>query len=129
MSNSIVISIIESMMFPDFGVLYQRKGIEEFRVDSVRKAVTLVKKQPVDFIVAEFSYAYSTNYSGIYKSNLEVLLVSLIKYSPNTKVIVLAKKKEMQYLNVLDAVDYPVHGVLQLPVTSLSPMEELLDMK
>jgi len=26
-------------------------------------------------------------------------------------------------------VDYPVHGVLQLPVTSLSPMEELLDMK
>ncbi|MBT7557073.1 hypothetical protein HN615_09130, partial [Candidatus Woesearchaeota archaeon] len=116
----------ESMMFPDFGALYQRKGIEEFRVDSVRKAVTLVKKQPVDFIVAEFSYAYSTNYSGIYKSNLEVLLVSLIKYSPNTKVIVLAKKKEMQYLNVLDVVDYPVHGVLQLPVTSLTSMEGLL---
>jgi hypothetical protein len=126
MSNSVVVSIIESMMFPDFGALYQRKGIEEFRVDSVRKAVTLVKKQPVDFIVAEFSYAYSTNYSGIYKSNLEVLLVSLIKYSPNTKVIVLAKKKEMQYLNVLDVVDYPVHGVLQLPVTSLTSMEGLL---
>ncbi len=126
MSNSVVISIIESMMFPDFSVLYQRKGIEELRVDSVRKAVTLVKKQPVDYIVAEFSYAYSTNYSGIYKSNLEVLLVSLTKYSPNTKVIVLAKKKEMQYLDVLDAVDYPVHGVLQLPVISLASMEELL---
>ncbi|EEZ80525.1 MAG: hypothetical protein HON13_05360 [Candidatus Thioglobus sp.] len=126
MSNSIVISIIESMMFPDFGALYQRKGIEELRVDSVRKAVTLVKKQPADYIVAEFSYAYSTNYSGIYKSNIEGLLVSLIKYSPNTKVIVLAKKKEMQYLNVLDSVDYPVHGVLQLPA-SLSQMEDLLD--
>ena len=54
MSNSIVISIIESMMFPDFGVLYQRKGIEELRVDSVRKAVTLVKKQPADYIVRVF---------------------------------------------------------------------------
>jgi len=32
----------------------------------------------------------------------------------------------MQYLNVLDAVDYPVHGVLQLPVTSLTSMEGLL---
>jgi hypothetical protein len=126
MSNSVVVSIIESMMFPDFGALYQRKNLTELRVDSVRKAVTLAKKQPVDYIVAEFSYAYSTNYSGIYKSNLEVLLVSLIKYSPNTKVIVLVKKKEMQFINVLDAVDYPVHGVLQLP-TSIAQMENLLD--
>ena len=126
MSNSVVVSIIESMMFPDFGALYQRKGLSELRVDSVRKAVTLVKKQSIDYIVVEFSYAYSTNYSGIYKSNIEVLLVSLFKYSPKTKVIVLAKKKEMQHLHVLDAVDYPIHGVLQLP-TSMSQMETLLN--
>lgn len=128
MSNSIVISIIESMMFPDFSALYQRKGLTELRVNSVRKAVTLVKKQPINYIVVEFFYAYSTNYSGIYKSNIEVLLVSLFKYSPNTKVIVLAKKKEIQFLHVLDAVDYPVHGVLQLPTTSVQ-MEALLDIK
>ena len=126
MSHSVVISIIESMMFPDLGALYQRKGLEEFRVDSVRKATALVKKQPVDFIVVEFFYAYSTNYSGIYKSNIEGLLVSLIKYSPNTKVIVLVKKKEMQFINILDAVDYPVHGVLQLPIAP-TQMESLLD--
>lgn len=128
MSNSIVISIIESMMFPDFSALYQRKGLTELRVNSVRKAVTLVKKQPINYIVVEFFYAYSTNYSGIYKSNIEVLLVSLFKYSPNTKVIVLAKKKEIQFLHVLDAVDYPVHDVLQLPTTSVQ-MEALLDIK
>ncbi len=125
MSNSVVISIIESMMFPDFGALYQRKGFNELKVESVRKAITLVKKQTIDYIVVEFSYAYSTNYSGIYKSNIEVLLVSLFKYSPNTKVIVLAKKKEMQYLHVLDAVDYPIHGVLQLP-TTIDKMESLI---
>ena len=89
MPNSIVISIIESMMFPDFSALYQRKGLTELGVNSIRKATTLVKKQTADFIVVEFFYAYSTNYSGIYKSNIEGLLVSLIKYSPNTKVIVL----------------------------------------
>jgi hypothetical protein len=126
MSNSIVISIIESMMFPDFGALYQRKDLTELRVNSIRKATALVKKQPVDFIVVEFFYAYSTNYSGIYKSNIEGLLVSLIKYSPNTKVIVLVKKKEMQFINVLEAVDYPLHGVLQLPTTP-TQMESLLD--
>jgi hypothetical protein len=42
-------------------------------------------------------------------------------------VIVLVKKKEMQFINVLDAVDYPVHGVLQLPI-SPAQIEALLDM-
>jgi len=54
------------------------------------------------------------------------ILQSLIKYSPKTKVIVLAKKKEIKYIGVLDTVDYPVHGVLQLPV-SLTQIESLLD--
>jgi hypothetical protein len=127
-SSSVVLSIVESPLFPDFSALYQHKGITELRVNSIRKALTLIKKQPVTFVVAEFFYAYSTNYSGIYKSNLEVLLVSLIKHSPDTKVVVLAKKKEIQHLHVLDAVDYPVHGILQLP-TSSARMEELLDIK
>jgi hypothetical protein len=53
-------------------------------------------------------------------------LVSLIKYSPKTKVIVLANKKEIKHVGVLDAVDYPLHGVLQLP-TSSDKIEALLD--
>ncbi|MCH9746031.1 MAG: hypothetical protein K0U04_04820 [Proteobacteria bacterium] len=126
MPNPIAISIVESILFPDCSDLYLRKNITELRVNSIRKALTLIKKNPIDFIVVEFFYAYSTNYSGIYKSNLEVLLVSLIKYSPKTKVIVLAKKKEIKYIGVLDTVDYPVHGVLQLPV-SLTQIESLLD--
>jgi hypothetical protein len=126
MSNPIVISIIESILFPNCSELYHQKGFSELRVNSIRKALTLIKKQPVDFIVVEFFYAYSTNYSGIYKSNIEVLLVSLIKYSPKTKVIVLANKKEIKHVGVLDAVDYPLHGVLQLP-TSSDKIEALLD--
>ena len=129
MSSSIVVTVVESPFFPDFSDLYQHKGLLESRVDSIRKAISLIKKQPAAYIVVEFFYAYSTNYSGIYKSNIEVLLVSLRKYSPNTKVIVLSKKSEIKFINVLEAVDYPLHGVLQLPVTSLAPMEELLNIK
>jgi hypothetical protein len=129
MSSSIVVTVVESPFFPDFSDLYQHKGLVESRVDSIRKAISLIKKQPAAYIVVEFFYAYSTNYSGIYKSNIEVLLVSLRKYSPNTKVIVLSKKSEIKFINVLEAVDYPLHGVLQLPVTSLAPMEELLNIK
>ena len=125
MSIETVLSVGESMMFPDFGELYQARGWTEYKVSSVRKATSLIKKQSIDLIVAEFVYAYSTNYSGIYKSNLEVLLVSLTKYSPNTKVIVLANKKDIQYLDVLKAVDYPIYGSLQLPA-DLSSMEQLL---
>lgn len=126
MSSPVIISIVESLLFPDYSDLYQRKGLIELRVDSIRKAITLIKKQPAAFIVVEFLYAYSTNYSGIYKSNIEVLLVSLRKYSPHSKVVVLAKKKEMKFIHVLDAVDYPLHGVLQLPITS-AQMESLLN--
>jgi hypothetical protein len=125
MPSPVIISIIESILFPDCSDLYQRKGITELRVNSVRKAIALIKKQSISFIMVEFFYAYSTNYSGIYKSNIEVLLVSLGKYSPNTKVIILAKKTEIKFIHVLDAVDYPLHGVLQLP-TSLAKVEEII---
>ena len=100
--------------------------MEEYRVNSIRKAISLVKKQAPAFIVVEFFYAYSTNYSGIYKSNIEVLLVSLTKYSPKTKVIVLANKKEIKHVGVLDAIDYPLHAVLQLPITKVQ-IATLLD--
>jgi hypothetical protein len=120
-----IISIVESSMHPNFSEEFRQKGLTEEKVNSVRKAINLLKKQPVRYIVAEFFYAYSTNYSGIHKSNLDVLLVSLRKYSPNTHVIVLVSKEERQYLNVLDALDFPLHAVLQHPVTR-SQISEVL---
>ena len=113
-------------MHPNFSGLYQQKGLIETRVNSIRKAISLVKKKPVRYVVAEFFYAYSTNYSGVHKSNLDVLLVSLAKYSPETRVIVLVDKAEYQYVNVLDSLNYPLHAVLVHPV-SAEQMEALLD--
>lgn len=125
MASIDIISIIESPMHRNYSDTYNHKGLSEIKVNSIRKAINLVKKQPVKYIVAEFFYAFSTNYSGVHKSNLDVLLVSLRKYSPDTRVIVLVEKGEFKYVNVLDALDYPLHGVLVHPVRP-DKLEQLL---
>ena len=121
-----IISIVESAMHPNYSALYTKKGLAEVKVNSIRKAINLVKKQAPRYIVAEFFYAYSTNYSGVHKSNLDVLLVSLKKYAPQTKVIVLTSKEDAPFVNVLDALDYPLQACLVHPVER-ADMERLLD--
>jgi hypothetical protein len=115
MKQKSLVSIVESSMHPNYSELYSKKGLIETKVNSIRKAISQIKKTPVDYIVAEFFYAYSTNYSGVHKSNLDVLLISLAKYSPQTRVIVLVEKKEHQYVEVLNALNFPLHGVLVHP--------------
>lgn len=117
MRNPVLISVVESSMHPNYSELYGQKGLSEIKVNSIRKAISLIKKYPVKYIVAEFFYAYSTNYSGVHKSNLDVLLISLQKYSPQARVIVLVEKNELQYINVLTALNYPLHAVLVHPVS------------
>lgn len=124
-SEKTLVSIVESTMHPNYSHFYHKKGLLETRVNSIRKAITLVKKQPVDYLVAEFFYAYSTNYSGVHKSNLDVLLISLMKYSPLTKVIVLVLKEEEKYVSVLDELNFPLHAVLVHPVNK-SDLENCL---
>ena len=117
MPEKTIISVVESLMHPNYSDFYQKNGLQETRVNSIRKAINHVKKQPVNFLVAELFYAYSTKYSGVHKSNLDVLLISLNKYSPQTKVIVLVTKEEKQYVSELEQLNFPIHRVLVYPVT------------
>jgi DNA-binding NarL/FixJ family response regulator len=110
-----LLSIVESPTHPGFSALYQRLGIAEQRLNSVRKALKLLKREAPDYIVAEFFYGYGNNYAGVHISNLDVLLASLPKYAPAVKVIVLVDRGERQYVEQLNAI-YPLHGVLTQPV-------------
>ena len=121
---SSLLSIIESNMHPNFGALYQKLGIEENRVDSIRKAISLLKKQQPDFIVCEFFYGYGNNYAGVNISNLDVLLSTLQKYSPKSKVIVIVEKAERQYVDKLNEL-FPLHAVFVYPAKE-KEMEQLL---
>ncbi len=118
MSEKTIISIVESLLHPNYSELYRSKGLNEIKVNSIRKAISLFKKKPVDFIVAEFYYAYSSNYASGHLCNLDVLFISLAKYSPDTKVIVLAEKSDYQYIDVLKELAYPHVAALKHPTTA-----------
>ena len=115
MEKTVLLSIIESRRHPDFSGLYERMGFEHRWVTSMRKALAEVKRTPPDYVIAEFYYGYGNNYAGVNISNLDVMLYSLQKYSPNTKVIVLVDKSEFQYAGKLNEI-IKLKDILQYPV-------------
>src|SRR6056300_1999118 len=94
-------SIIESPAHPDLSKFFKRYGFKQLKFNSQRKAISALKKEKPDFVVAEFLYGYGNNYAGVNVSNLDVFLHSLQKYAPEAKVIVLVSKQEQQYIEKL----------------------------
>lgn len=125
MATSTLLSVIESAAHPNFSRVYQQLGIAETKLNSMRKVLASLKNQPVDFIVAEFFYGYGSNYAGVNISNLDVMLYSLQKYSPDTRVIVLVDKTEREYVDKLNEI-FPVYAVLQYPVSE-ADMNQVLN--
>jgi NADH:ubiquinone oxidoreductase subunit C len=124
MATTTLLSIIESALHPNLSATYKQLGINETRHNSMRKALAALKSQPFDFIVAEFFYGYGSNYAGVNISNLDVMLYSLQKYSPDTRVIVLVEKSEREYVDKLNDI-FPLHAVLKYPVSE-SDMKQIL---
>jgi hypothetical protein len=125
MADRLLLSIIESPTHPNFGNLYALLGFEHLRAETMRKAISQLKKRSPDYIVAEFFYGYGNNYAGVNLSNLDVMLSSLPKYAPDAKVVLLASKQELQYVDKLKAL-FPVHAVLQQPAGE-AQMREVLE--
>ena len=119
-----LLSIIESGTHPDFSRLYRELGIQETRLTSMRKTIASLKKQQPDFIVAEFFYGWGNNYAGVNISNLDVMLYSLQKYSPDTRVIVLVDKDEFKYVDKLNEI-FRLHDVLKFPINKKKLQESL----
>jgi len=117
MNQKVVFSIIESPLHPDFTRLYHSLNIENVQFNSMRKALSHLKKKTPDFVVAEFFYGYGNNYAGVNVSNLDVFLCSLQKYAPEAKVIVMVEKEERKHVDKLSAL-FSLHSVLQHPVSS-----------
>jgi hypothetical protein len=124
MSETTLFSIVESPAHPDFSTLYKKLGIRDIRLNSIRKANAELKKHIPDLVVAEFIYGYGSNYSGVHISNLDVFLVSLLKYKATARVIVMVDKSERQYVDKLNEI-YPIDTVLQQPV-QFAQMQEVL---
>ena len=124
MATKTLFSIIESSGHPNATELYNSLGIQETKINSMRKAIAALKKQQPDFIVAEFFYGYGNNYAGVNISNLDVLLYSLQKYSDHTKVIVLVDKSEHKYVEKLNKI-IKLHDILKFPINKKQLQESL----
>ena len=125
MSAAVLYSIVESPAHADFSALYRRLNLLEIEFKSMRKAMAHLRHQPPDFVVAEFFYGYANNYAGVNISNLDVLLFSLQKYAPNSRVLVMVDKSERTYVEPLSRI-FPLHGILQHPVSAQDVEERLL---
>ena len=125
MSKKVVFSIIVSPLHPNFIDLYQSLGIENVQFNSMRKAISHLKKQKPDFVVADFLYGYGNNYAGVNVSNLDVFLHSLQKYAPEAKIIVMVEKEELKHVDKLANL-FSLHAVLKYPVSEKEMSDKLI---
>lgn len=125
MSQKVLFSIIESPFHPNFIDLYHKLNIENVQFNSMRKAISHLKKQQPDFVVADFLYGYGNNYAGVNVSNLDVFLHSLQKYAPDAKVIVMLEKEERKHIAKLEAL-FTLHAVMQYPVSGKEMSDKLI---
>ncbi len=112
----LVYSIIDSPACPSVSAEYRQRGITEEIFNTTRKAISRLKKHPPDALVAEFRYGYANNYAGVNISNLDVMLMTMQRYAPQTRVIVLVSKNERQHVDQLNAI-FPLHKILVFPVS------------
>lgn len=124
MTEAVVFSIVESLSHPDFSRLLARLGFREFKFHAMRKAIAALKKEPPDWVIAEFFYGWGNNYAGANVGNLDVFLSSLQKYAPHARVIVLADTANACHVPKLQA-RFPLHAVRTQPVSE-QQIEEIL---
>ena len=124
-SMQTLFSLIESPFPPDFSALYQRLGIVAERFDTARNLHRALQKQPPDFFVGEFVYGWGNNYAGANVSNLDVTIRTLQRFAPQAKVIVFMQAREEPHIGKLLEL-FPIHAVLQYPVTEQAMQAALL---
>ncbi len=115
--SGLIFSLVESPSHPVYTNLYHSLGFKEQRFNSMRKAISALKKEKPDYVVGEFFYGYGNNYAGANLSNLDVFLHSLNKYAPMAKIIVLVSRHEAVHVDKLKAL-FDIHAVLIQPVSN-----------
>ena len=116
MLQPVLYDIIESPTHPDLSGICRRLGYEHISFSAQRKALSRMKRQPPDLLVADFFYGYGNNYAGANVSNLDVMLRSLQRFAPDARIIVLTDRNEAVHIPKLASL-FELHAVLTLPTT------------
>lgn len=106
-----LLSLVELGGYPNFTALYEREGFMVTAVTSTRKAISTIKKNTPDVIVAEFNYQSDFRDRT---SSLESLLSSVERF-PNTRAIVFYEKETRHQLEKL-LQQFDVYKVMPYPI-------------
>jgi hypothetical protein len=116
--------VIESPVHPDLARLCDSLDYRRLVFSTQRKAISHLKREPPELLVADFFYGYGNNYAGANVSNLDVLLRSLQRYAPGARVVALADSSQILHVPKLAAL-FPLHAVVRVPA-DLSELEAAL---
>lgn len=101
--EKLLLSIVELGGYPNFSADYERLGFSVMAVNSMRKAISSIKQQAPDVIVAEFNFQSDFRDRT---SNLESLLATLQGRCPDARVVVLYEREfAPQYARVTSRFD------------------------
>jgi hypothetical protein len=108
----LLLSIVELGGYADLTALYQECGFTVITANTMRKALSLMKKQTPAVIVAEFIYGPTY---GSQLSNFESLFAALQRDAPEAHLIALMDKANGPHFDKLKA-RFPAHHVFYFPL-------------
>jgi len=90
-----LLSIVEEGGYPDLCQDYELWGCQVTQVTSLRKAISFLKKNAPDIVVAEY------NYQTIFRDRTSSLesLMAVLQAHPEIKIIVLLDKRDVEFFS------------------------------
>ncbi|MDH5573255.1 MAG: hypothetical protein OEY89_15950 [Gammaproteobacteria bacterium] len=116
-----ILAIVELGGYPDFSTIYRQCGFEPLVVNSMRKAIRVLKSKSPAVVVAEFNY--QTDFRDR-TSNLESLM-AVLQRLPDTRVFIFYETPFRDHLQkVLDR--FQIDAIFSFPVDAQALQQSLM---
>ncbi|MCU7837477.1 MAG: hypothetical protein KZQ83_19830 [gamma proteobacterium symbiont of Taylorina sp.] len=110
-SKKILLAVIEQGGYPDFSYLYEEASYQVVTVKSPRKAISFLKKNAVDVLVAEFNF--QTDFRDR-TSSLESIMAST-QHQQAIKVIIFIDQTNSERFKRVSS-RFEIHQTLSFPI-------------
>lgn len=111
MSEKKLLMIIELGGYPDFSPIYSRAGFQLETTRSMRKALSLLKKNDYDMVVCEF------NFQSDFRDRTSSLesMMAVLQRKPETRIVVFYEKEFAHQFERISS-RFPFHAALRYPI-------------
>ena len=106
-----LLAVVEQGGYPDFTALYETHNYQVVTVKSPRKAISFLKKNNVDILVAEFNF--QTDFRDR-TSSLESIMAS-VQHQKEIKVVIFIDKANVQRFEKVSS-RFAIHQLLTFPI-------------